>query len=236
MSFKRIHTRIAHELGVAILAGKHGPGERLEGEIEYSERMQISRTAYREALRILSSKGLVESRPKTGTRIAPRSRWNLLDPDVLAWIMEATPSEGFVRDLFELRLMVEPNAAALAATRRNGRDLARMGHALEEMERHGLTTAEGQAADVEFHRALMEATRNEALITLSSTIETAVGSTTYFKVRHGVTRDSVPDHRELFDTIVEASPDDAREAMIDLINKALEDMKVTLDNCAESAT
>lgn len=235
MSFKRIHSRIAHDLGVAILAGRHKPGDRLEGEIEYSDRLNISRTAYREALRILSSKGLVESRPKTGTRIAPRSRWNLLDPDVLGWMMEETPPEGFVRDLFELRMMVEPNAAALAAARRSGRDVARMGHALEEMERHGLGAPEGQAADVEFHRVLLEATRNEAVMSLASSIATAVGSTTYFKFRRGVCRDSTPDHRRLFDAIVDESPSRARACMVELIDRALEDMELTLDLATGSA-
>jgi DNA-binding FadR family transcriptional regulator len=141
---KRVHGSIAHDLGVAILTGQYAPGDRLPGEIEFSEQLKVSRSAYREAVRILAAKGLVESRPKTGTRVSDRSRWNVLDPEVLGWSFASEPSEEFIRDLFELRMIVEPAAAELAAIRRNGADLARMGHALGEMARLGLATEEGR--------------------------------------------------------------------------------------------
>src|SRR3569832_901286 len=128
---RRIHGSIAHELGVAIVTGRRLPGATLPGEVEFSEQLQVSRSAYREAVRILAAKGLGESRPKAGTRVSERSRWNLLDPDVLAWTFEGEPSDEFIRDLFELRMIVEPAAAELAARRRDAGDLARMGHALE---------------------------------------------------------------------------------------------------------
>ena len=95
---RRIHGSIAHDLGVAIVTGRYQPGDVLFGEIEFSEQLKVSRGAYREATRMLAAKGLVESRPKTGTRVSPRSRWNLLDPDVLAWMFEGEPSEAFVRE------------------------------------------------------------------------------------------------------------------------------------------
>lgn len=225
----RIHGAIAHDLGVAILTGQHKPGDTLSGEIEFSERLQVSRTAYREAIRILAAKGLVESRPKTGTRVSPRSRWNLLDPDVLAWMFEGEPSEDFIRGLFELRMVVEPAAAAFAAQRRTGRELARMGHALAEMERHGLGTAEGRAADQLFHNTILEATRNEPLMTLSSTIGAAVSWTTIFKQRkRKLPRDPLPDHQHLFTAIADADPDAARAAMVELVRLALQDTELSL--------
>ena len=177
----RIHGTIARDLGIAIVSGRYNPGDILSGEIEFSEQLKVSRTAYREAIRMLAAKGLVESRPKTGTRVSDRRRWNLLDPDVLAWMFEAEPGEDFIRALFELRMIVEPPAAELAARRRDGRDLARMGHALEEMERHGLATEAGRAADQDFHDALLAATRNAALVSLSSSICAAVGWTTHLQ-------------------------------------------------------
>jgi DNA-binding FadR family transcriptional regulator len=82
---RRLHGAVAHKLGTAILSGKYAPGDTLSGEVEFSAMLDVSRTAYREAIQVLTAKGLVESRPKIGTRILPRSRWNLLDPDVLAW-------------------------------------------------------------------------------------------------------------------------------------------------------
>ena len=99
----RIHQAVARDLGTAILSGKFAPGDNLGGEIETAVELGISRTAYREAIRILIAKGMVESRPKAGTHVAPRKRWNHLAPEVLAWMFSGTPDEGFISDLFELR-------------------------------------------------------------------------------------------------------------------------------------
>src|SRR3569623_3291095 len=84
----RIHGTIARDLGILIVSGRYKPGEVLNGEVAASDRLHVSRTAYREAVRILSAKGLVESRPKTGTRVSEREKWHLLDPDVLSRIVE----------------------------------------------------------------------------------------------------------------------------------------------------
>lgn len=226
---KRIHGSIAHDLGVAIVTGRYPPGGPLPGEIEFSEKLNVSRTVYREAIRILAAKGLVESRPKTGTRVTERARWNLLDPDVLAWMFAGEPSVDFIRDLFELRMMVEPSAAELAAIRRTPDDLARMGAALATMARHGLATPEGQDADQLFHHALLEATRNAPLVCLSSSIAAAVGWTTIFKQRkRELPRDPVEDHRVLFDAIVAGDAAAARATMVSLIENALRDTEMGL--------
>jgi DNA-binding FadR family transcriptional regulator len=225
---RRIHGSIAHDLGVAIVGGRYLPGDTLSGEVAFSERLKVSRTAYREAVRILAAKGLVESRPKTGTQVSARNRWNLLDPDVLAWTFEAGPAESFIRGLFELRMIVEPAAAALAAERRTGLELARMGHALEEMARYGLATAEGRAGDQTFHNTIIEATRNELLATLSNSIGAAISWTTIFKQRHRkLARDPLPEHRVLYAAIADGSPEAARQAMVELIHLALRDTEVS---------
>ncbi|SDN69677.1 DNA-binding transcriptional regulator, FadR family [Methylobacterium phyllostachyos] len=226
---RRIHGSVARDLGVAILGGRYAPGDVLPGEIEFAEQLKVSRTAYREAIRILSAKGLVESRPRTGTRVSQRSRWNLLDPDILAWAFESEPSETFIRDLFELRMIVEPAAAALAAERRSGLDLARMGHALEEMGRHGLSTDDGRAADQAFHTAILEAARNGPLIALSSSIAAAVTWTTIFKHRRqNMPRNPMPDHRALYEAIVAGDPEAARRTMTELVRLALADTELAL--------
>lgn len=110
-SGRRLHGAIAHKLGTAILSGQYAPGNVLSGEIAFAVELNVSRSAYREAIQVLTAKGLVESRPKAGTRVLPRNRWNLLDPDVLAWAFVGEPDVEFVRDLFELRAIVEPAAA-----------------------------------------------------------------------------------------------------------------------------
>ncbi|MEI9903876.1 MAG: GntR family transcriptional regulator [Asticcacaulis sp.] len=146
-----------------ILRGVYASGDILPNEIEASATLEISRSAYREAIRILAAKGMVESRPKTGTRVTERLRWNILDPEVLGWMFETEPSETFILNLFELRLITEPTAASLAAQRRNAGHLKTMDQALIVMARETLATEAGRQADLDFHDALMQATGNEAL-------------------------------------------------------------------------
>jgi DNA-binding FadR family transcriptional regulator len=219
----RLHGSIAHRLGVLIVSGHYQPGDLLDTEIVFAEQLKVSRSAYREAVRILSAKGLVESRPKIGTQVSQRSRWNLLDPEVLSWFFESEPSADVLDGLFELRMMIEPEAAAFAAARRGPGDLARMRKALEGMERHGLSTEEGRAADRDFHDAVIEATRNPALVALSSSIGAAVRWTTIFKHRKGaLPRDPMPEHWTVFDAIAASDANAARAAMRLLVDEALE--------------
>lgn len=221
----RLHQAIASRLGTAILSGDLQPGDGLAGEIEESERQGVSRTAYREAIRILIAKGMIESRPKIGTHVTPRCRWNLLDPDVLAWMFSGKPDENFVHDLFELREVIEPAAAAMAARRRTPEQLEAMQESLALMGRHGLADPRGQAADQEFHRLLLEATHNSSMISLSSTIGSAVMWTTRFKQRMtSDPRDPLPDHERLLEAVAEGAEDGAAAAMRELIRLALADM------------
>ena len=82
---KRLRGSLAQQLAVQILTGELPEGHMFPGEIEYAEQIGISRSALREAFRTLSAKGLVDSRPKAGTRVSPLRQWSLLDPDLLAW-------------------------------------------------------------------------------------------------------------------------------------------------------
>ncbi|WP_082474784.1 FadR/GntR family transcriptional regulator [Sphingomonas sp. Leaf343] len=221
---KGIHSGIAHDLGIAIVSGVHLPGDVLSGEERFSADNNVSRTAYREAIRILAAKGLVYSRTKSGTRVSPRERWNMLDLDVLAWMFEAGPTPQLIRDIFELRRIVEPAAAELAAERRDERELARMGHALEEMAHHGLADPVGRAADEAFHYLILKATRNEPLMTLSTSIAAAVEWTTAFarQTPHQM-RDPMPDHHAVYAALVRSDPEEARSQMAKLVRNASED-------------
>ena len=223
------HIKLSRELGVPIVTGQICPGEVLPGEIEIAEDYGVSRSVVREALRMLSARGLIESRPKIGTRVKDREAWNMLDPIVLEWMFEVTPPPKFVKSLFELRLVVEPAAAALAARKKTARHLATMGHALEEMARHTLSTPEGQVADQEFHSAILMATDNELMISLSATIGAAVRWTTFFKSRKNKSpRDSIEEHRALFEAIADGDAERARHVTEALIAMAQRDTEVAL--------
>jgi DNA-binding FadR family transcriptional regulator len=224
-----IHKRIADEIGSSILCGRRAVGSLLPKEMDAAVDLGVSRTAYREAVRLLVAKGLVETRPKVGTHVTHRRRWQVLDPDVLRWAFHSGPSLTFIQELFELREILEPHAAELAARRRSMEQLALMGHALEEMARHGLASAEGRAADQRFHEEILVATGNQALMTLSASICAAIHWTTVFKHQSAKPpRDAVPDHRKLYAAIVECDASRAAEAAKELIRLALEDTRASL--------
>ncbi len=230
----RLHDSIARSIGIRITGELLLPGELLSGEIEAAEQLAVSRTAYREAVRILAAKGMVESRTKTGTRVSPRHRWHILDPEVLGWFLETKPSESFVRDLFEVRQMVEPHAASLAALNHTRRDIDEMGDALETMARLQLITEEGRAADRAFHHAILAATGNELIAALSSSVVTAIWWTTLFKQRaQRHPRDPLPEHRAVFEAIRARDAVAARTLMAELVRFAFEDMQASL--CGSSA-
>ena len=221
----RVHGVVAREIGMSIVSGRLRPGEVLVGEIEASSRRHVSRTAYREAIRILSAKGLIHSRTRTGTRVNEISEWHLLDPDVLAWLFSGEPPQEVIHGVFELRTLVEPAAAALAARRRNPMHLLEMRRALDDMAHHTLREPEGRMADQAFHAALLAATANPFVISLTKGVTAAVDALTGFKLRLArIDRDPVPDHVRVYDAIVAKDPGAAREAMITLIRLAVLDM------------
>ncbi len=175
-------------------------------------------------MRILAAKGLVVSRPKVGTRVSPQSTWHLLDPDVLSWVFEFEPDEDFLNGLFELRRMIEPSAAALAAQRRTEADLEEMRRALEDMAKDTLATEAGRDADLAFHSAILRATGNMFLVSLISGVGAAMSWTTIFKQRENpLPRDPIPDHQRVYDAIAAANPNAAYAAMSNLVDLALVD-------------
>jgi DNA-binding FadR family transcriptional regulator len=220
----RIPGKIAADIGARIVSGRLKPDTILDGEVAASDRRKVSRSAYREAIRILTAKGLVVSRPKIGTRINEPGKWHLLDPDVLSWIFAKEPPRELLVSLFELRKLVEPEAAALAAQRRTLQQLNHMGGALEIMARETLHTAAGREADNTFHAMLLAASANPFLVSLSSSVTAAVAWSTVFKQRtERLRRDAVPDHLKVYEAIAARNPQGARTAMAELIELAFSD-------------
>jgi DNA-binding FadR family transcriptional regulator len=223
----RLHGTIARDIGVLIVSGRYRPGHVLDGEVEASERRKVSRTAYREAMRILSAKGLVHSRPRVGTRVSALEEWHLLDPDVLSWVFSGEPAPEVLHGLFELRTIVEPAAAALAAVRRNQAHLDIMRRALDAMTMHTLHVEAGRLADKEFHAALLGATANPFIVSLTNGVTAAVNALTEFKQRIApLKRDPVPDHWRVYDSIAAKDAEGARAAMAELIRLAIMDTPI----------
>jgi DNA-binding FadR family transcriptional regulator len=223
----RLHGTISREIGIAIVRGDYQPGDTLPSEDEFSLKLGVSRTAYREAIRMLAAKGLVASRTRTGTRVQERRFWSLFDPDVLAWHFEVTPRRDYILSLYEFRLMIEPAAAALAAARRSEADLGAMREALAAMRAHSLATDDGQKADMNFHHAILQAAGNEPLLSLAAGIGAAIRWSTIFKERKALLRrDALPDHEQVYEAIAAGNPDVARSRMTDLVEAALKDVRI----------
>ncbi|MBB4838208.1 MULTISPECIES: FadR/GntR family transcriptional regulator [Sphingomonas] len=220
----RLHGTVARTLGIRIVSGQITPGEILEGEIAASEQFKVSRTAYREAIRILAAKGLVHSRPKIGTQVSPRREWHLLDPDVLSWIFAGEPDDSLIESLFELRRIVEPDAARLAALRRTPEQLARMQEGLAGVGRHGFDSEEGRCCDEAFHSALLEASGNDFIMSLTSGVAAAIELTTAFKQQHlPAPHDALPVHLAVLEAIEAQDADRAHDAMARLVERGFQD-------------
>ena len=168
-----LHRVVVDELGLRIVGGDLGPGQTLPTEADLSAALGVSRTVVREAIKVLAAKGLVESRPKVGTRALPRASWSLIDPDVLAWQVQAGPDPAFVADLVEVRDFIEPRAAEIAATRATPEERAALVGLQEELEAAGETPASIRI-DLALHAAILRATHNGLLAQMTGAIIAAL--------------------------------------------------------------
>ncbi|HET7715305.1 MAG TPA: FadR/GntR family transcriptional regulator [Bauldia sp.] len=165
-----VHGQVAHEIGRKIVSGAIPEGAFLPREAELAERYRASRQAVREALKVLAAKGLVTSRRRAGTHVLPKSHWNLLDPDVIAWFPPGAVTAGFLRDLVEVRRAIEPMAAGFAAQRGSEESIAAIGEALEMMRAVEKPSDAFFVADVAFHDAVLSASGNVIIDRLSQII------------------------------------------------------------------
>ena len=141
-----LHRSVAQDIGARILNGEFAPGTLLPNEAEWCASFGVSRTAVREAIKMLMAKGLILSRPKIGSRVQPRAAWNLLDRDVLTWYCAAANPTHFLVHMQQVREILEPETAALAATNRTEEQMAEIQDALARMG--AVVTGKGEGADV----------------------------------------------------------------------------------------
>ncbi len=212
-----LHRVVVDELGLRIVGGDLGPGQTLPPEADLSAALGVSRTVVREAIKVLAAKGLVESRPKVGTRALPRASWSLIDPDVLAWQVQAGPDPAFVADLVEVRDFIEPRAAEIAATRATPEERAALVGLQEELEAAGETPASIRI-DLALHAAILRATHNGLLAQMTGAIIAALDAGPVGQVQ--APGGPVPlnhAHRLVVEAIGRADPAGARDAMEALI-------------------
>jgi DNA-binding FadR family transcriptional regulator len=225
-SARSVREWILSTLGKRILSGFYSEDSTLPTEAELCVEFEVSRTVMREAVKMLTAKGLVVSRQRAGTRVRVASHWNRLDADVLAWMGELDPDPNFVRGLIEARQAIEPAAARLAAMRASLRDLARIEEAYEAMCTTPETDLAGRAeADVAFHVRILEASHNPVFAGLSKLIRQALEDS--FRLTTGTTESyprALSAHRDVLEAIRLRQPDIASERMRALIEVAAVDL------------
>jgi DNA-binding FadR family transcriptional regulator len=168
-----VHSAVAGEIGLRIVRGDYPPGSILPNEAEWSKIFDVGRSVVREAVKMLMAKNLLSSRPRVGTRVEPRERWNLLDRDVLTWYAASPQRQTFLMTVQEFRAIIEPEAAALAAERRSDEQMQAISEACRDMGT-ARTLSERTAADTRFHLAILHAAGNDLLLPLGAMIDSAL--------------------------------------------------------------
>ena len=216
-SGRKLHGQVVNELGRRVVSGAYPAGALLPNEDLLCQELQVSRTALREAVKVLAAKGLLEPRPRIGTRVRVRDQWNLLDPDILAWRCATGADPEFLRHLTELREIIEPAAASLAATSRTAPQLAAIGTALGQM-RKALTIAQWVEADLAFHTAVLRATNNPLLMPLAAIIGSALESLLGVTARSATDfKRGLPDHQKVFEAIESGDAQSALHRMASML-------------------
>ncbi len=220
-----LHGRVAHEIGRQIVSGAIAEGELLPHEEELAETHDVSRQAVREALKVLAAKGLIAARRRIGTVVAPRRNWNLLDPDVLAWHGPAGVTPDFLSDLIELRFLIEPSAAELAAHRATSQQCARIGAALDKMKRGRHDLRLFDAGDVAFHVAVFAASGNSLIDRMSTIIAPLLQAS--FGLQNSVTTsvdDAIDNHEAIYRAIADGDAEAARDAMERVLSVSMDEI------------
>lgn len=212
-----MHGRVVRELGGRIVGGAIAPGDSLPIEDELGPELGVSRSVLREAIKVLAGKGLVEVRPKTGTRVRPRRSWHLLDPEVVRWQFERLSAADDLVELSEVRAVVEPSAARLAARRRTDADIADIEAHCKRMESAVAEPMAYRTAELDFHAAVVDASHNTMLSHMGAVIRVALSSV---PSNGGA---SVPQgtagHRAVLDAIDRRDPTAAEKGMRELIDR-----------------
>nr|WP_136250035.1 FadR/GntR family transcriptional regulator [Ningiella ruwaisensis] len=176
-----ITQNLTHVLGLAIVRGdfKHS----LPSEADICEQYGVSRSATREAVKVLTTKGLIRSRPKQGIRIQEERHWNMFDADVLKWTLVSKPTLDLLREFFEMRIVTDSQAASLAATHANTDNISKLEAALQRVRDADAGLDDSLEADIAFFTAIFEATHNRFFLQLIDFVSTALRVTQRYSNR-----------------------------------------------------
>lgn len=220
-----LHGQVVYQIGRQIVSGEIAVGSDLPREVELCDSFGTSRQAIREAIKVLAAKGLIEPRRRRGTRVRPRSSWNLLDPDVLMWHAPDSFSPEFLSDLLELRATIEPAAAEMAARRGDPAQLAELGEAIEDMQQAGLDPVAFYDADIRFHIGLLHASGNSLFANLATSVRAVLSASFQLQKQIGGPQpNGHAIHAAVYHAIVARDTARARSAMASVIEAAASEL------------
>lgn len=229
-STRNLTRTIVDELGAAIVTHQYPVGAALPLEAQLCESFGASRSVLREAIKMLTAKGLLVARQRKGTTVLPESEWSLLDPDVLRWILGRSFSVDLLIDFTQMRLAIEPRAAALAAQLASGDQRKAISAAIDRMYAAEKGEDDPLESDIAFHVAVLEASNNRFLQQFTDLSEASLR----FSIRQtneykGVTKASARDHKAVLDAILQGEAQIASTRMFDLIHGALELLQAAVE-------
>ena len=226
---KNVHGNTVDYLGSAIVSGRFGAVGAIPPEPLLCEELGVSRTVIREAVKSLVAKGLIQTGPKVGTRVRASSQWNWFDPDVIGWQAKAGLTPEFIRDLQDLRLIMEPAAIRLAAQRATELDIASIEAAYAGMEAAVETGGDYVRQDLLFHQGMIRASHNRMLEKMDQALGALLRTSFEIStVKKDGPRDSLPMHRAVLDAIIARDSDRAEDAIVVLIEDAHKDIEQVL--------
>ena len=226
---KNVHGNTVDHIGEAIVAGRYGVGASIPPEPVLCLELGVSRTVVREAVKSLIAKGLMTTGPKVGTRVLSEEHWNWFDPDVIIWQSKAGLTPEFLRDLQDLRRVVEPAAMRLTAERATAKDIAEVEEAYAGMKRAVEGGGDYVTFDLRFHQGLLRACGNRMLVQMSKALGALLRTSFEISTRRkDGPRNSLPLHREVLDAVIAHDPDRAEKAIRVLIDGARTDIEEVL--------
>ena len=217
------HEEIARNIGINIISGRYGEGARLPGDAELTLLFGVSRPVLRESVKTLVAKGLLSTKARVGTVVRERAAWNMFDIDVLAWHLDTGINKRFLRDLAEIRLAVEPRAAALAAERRSSADLAELRRNMTLM-RNAPSDSTGFAdGDLGLHIAVAHASGNPFMRSIGWVIEAALRASFVLSapVEAAERKITLESHQRIVDAIAAGDANEAATQMTNVIVNGL---------------
>lgn len=223
-----IHGTVVHEIGREIVTGILLPGDKLPHESEIIKRFNGSRTAIREAFRVLTAKGLIEAKQRAGTQVRSRKYWNLLDPDVLSWQSQGALSKEDVPDMIEIRDIVEPRIARLAAKSATDQELDTLEGIYQEIETAGKegNISSFYVATTTFHLTLFKLCHNELVLRLGGIVQSLCDYEFKLNIAHNkIPEDIAESYCAIVTSLRDRDPDGAETTMQTLIGKLSENIQ-----------